>query len=124
MTDVTGDSFIFRPIDIFLELEREYPEADFYQIQGMAAEQNVLSVRQGEIYDWSSQFSVQSGWATMAVVAQGEIARKAERDKWTKGVGIGVGLGVPVLMGLTALATWMFAKRRMGGSGGSVKGSS
>lgn len=61
----------------------------------------------------SHSFAVHSDWTTEAVGIQGASgALSALNNRWRRGVGLGVGIGVPILMGLTALATYMATKKR------------
>ncbi|KAH7368598.1 hypothetical protein B0T11DRAFT_350152 [Plectosphaerella cucumerina] len=123
--NTTEDHIVFRPLDVYAEiLDRDDLNMTMLELQGLASDMtNMIYVRQeydgvGPVRpfeDNGSQFAVVGGWATTAMVASGEIAQAAEKRRWTLGVGIGVGLGVPVVMALTAFATWVFAKRRMGG---------
>ncbi|KAK7924312.1 hypothetical protein PG985_006366 [Apiospora marii] len=64
---------------------------------------------------WSDLFIVASSNHGRYLDAQKTLGHKEEHKKWRLGVGIGVGLGVPLLMAATAWATWVAAKRRLGG---------
>lgn len=109
-------------MDVFAEIiERNHTNLTMYEIKGLASEMtNLISIVQNigpgverGTEDFSSQFSVQDGWATSTMVSYAEIKRREERRRWTLGVGIGVGLGVPILMALTGLVTWMVARKKM-----------
>ncbi|KAK8043131.1 hypothetical protein PG994_013614 [Apiospora phragmitis] len=66
-------------------------------------------------YILSDQFMVAPSYAGKFLDAQKKLGHKEEHKKWRLGVGIAVGLGVPILMAATAWATWVVAKRRLGG---------
>jgi hypothetical protein len=111
-------------LDVYAELlDRDDLNLTMLELQGPASDMtNMIYLRQQHdggpvrpFEDNGSPFAVVGGWATTAMVASGEIAQAAEKRRWTLGVGVGVGLGVPIVMALTAFATWVFAKRRMGG---------
>ncbi|KAK7956557.1 uncharacterized protein PG986_005779 [Apiospora aurea] len=79
---------------------------------------NIITIDQPETakpgerlaYDMSSQFIVASYWTKDFLDAQNRIGHEDEYNKWRLGVGIGVGLGSPILMAVTAMATWVAAK--------------
>lgn len=60
---------------------------------------------------WSGRFMVTSSLTGRFLDAQNDIGHGAEYRRWKLGVGIGVGLGAPILMAVTALGTWIVGKR-------------
>ncbi|KAJ3579471.1 hypothetical protein NPX13_g1099 [Xylaria arbuscula] len=120
-TAVTGTKFRFNPSEIISSFPTDkYPNASpadaWYGSTRFPM--NIITITRAEVNqsegvtessDFSDQFLVQSGIAIEYLETQ----RKLEYNKWKLRVGLSVGLGVPVLLIITALTTWLLCKARM-----------
>ncbi|KAI3318237.1 hypothetical protein HD806DRAFT_526401 [Xylariaceae sp. AK1471] len=61
---------------------------------------------------FSQQFTVQPVFVETYLQTQAEISRNTEYNKWKLAVGIGVGLGVPLLLAVTAFGVFKVVKEK------------
>lgn len=80
---------------------------------------------ESEWAETSQWFSLQTYQVLEFMNTTAQLAEEARgasvEAQWKKGVAIGVGVGVPVLLALTALIVWAVAKRRFVGRAGGEK---
>ncbi|KAI0430771.1 hypothetical protein F5Y09DRAFT_341343 [Xylaria sp. FL1042] len=91
--------------------------------QGFAATQgfNVIGITRADIYqdsvyraeDRSQPFNVQLPIVEDYLVTQIELARRKTAGWWKFGVVLGLGIGAPILIALTALAIWLILRKTM-----------
>ncbi|KAI1131668.1 hypothetical protein F5Y10DRAFT_53683 [Nemania abortiva] len=120
-TNVTGTEFGFNANDIIYSFPTEQhpnvsPADAWFQASGspenwfIIARANKPRDANGIVEsDYSQQFMVQSSGLKDYFRTQ----RQIEYNKWKLPVGLSVGLGVPFLLAVTALVTWLICKRTM-----------
>ncbi|KAI0100754.1 hypothetical protein GGR51DRAFT_575241 [Nemania sp. FL0031] len=120
-TNVTGTEFVFNANDIIYSFPTEQhpnisPADAWFEASG--SPENWFSIARANKprdangiveSDSSQQFMVEPSGLKDYLRTQ----RQIEYNKWKLPVGLSVGLGVPFLLAITALVTWLICKRTM-----------
>ncbi|KAI1266919.1 hypothetical protein F5Y18DRAFT_425475 [Xylariaceae sp. FL1019] len=111
-TNVTGKTeLVFSPSEILNSFPTPaFPNTTYSEAWHASNWESYIGIYQaGQESDGSQPFYIGQGQFKKILDQQ----RENQYNRWKKGVGLGVGLGVPVLLLITALATWFTTKRKM-----------